>query len=55
LVVPEHGSERLDTRNPTSIDANKVLELRDMGARIAQELGIARSSVYRMLDAGGAA
>jgi DNA invertase Pin-like site-specific DNA recombinase len=43
---------------PTSVDAAKVLELRRKGlglARIAQELGIARSSVYRMFDTGEAA
>ena len=43
---------------PVSIDAAKVLELRGKGlgpARIAQELGIARSSVYRMFDTGEAA
>jgi DNA invertase Pin-like site-specific DNA recombinase len=38
---------------PQEIDAAKVFELRGIGlgpAAIAKELGIARSSVYRMLD-----
>ncbi len=43
---------------PASIEAAKVLELRPAGigpAAIAKQLGIARSSVYRMLETSTAA